>query len=78
MTGLVLQFLQSELEKCSNLIKFLQFSSKTTWNSRAFCYVYNNDDPSKCRESKVDVRYFYGNQITQVFSKIYAFESTTA
>ena len=48
---------------------------KIMWNSRAFCHVFNNDDTSKCREFKVDVRYFYGNEITHTFNSICAFES---
>ena len=75
LTGSVLQFLQSVFEKCYNLIRSFQFSRKIMWNFRAFCHVYNNDDTSKCREFKADARYFYGNRIMEVFSKICAFES---
>ena len=76
LTGLVLQFFQSVFEKCYNLIKSFQFSRKIMWNFRVFCHVYNNDDASKCPEFKADARYFYGNQIMQVFNKICAFELT--
>ena len=44
-------------------------------NSRAFSHVDNNNI-LKCQEFKADMRYFYSNQITQVFSKICTFEST--
>ena len=40
---------------------------KILWNFRAFCHVYNNNDASKCCKFKADVRYFYGNRITQAF-----------
>ena len=54
----------------------LQFQGKSCEISEISAMSINNDNASKCREFKVDARYSYSKQITQVFNKICAFEST--
>ena len=75
LTGSVLQVLQRVFEKCYNLLSFCTFQGKSLENPE-FSAMFIIMTTQTFREFRADGRYFYGNQIAQVFNKICAFKST--